>query len=362
MKCDRRSINILLGAVLIMLLAVSCGGGGVKKLSGLGTHYADYLYTKMFGVYNKKTGIAVTYTAVSIKQLASLISAQRHDFYGTDVPLTDEQQTEIGQEMLYIPICISTTVVAYNLPSQPRLRIDGRVLAQIYLGHIRSWNDPAIQKLNPNADLPDLRISVIYNKETSDNTCCLSAYLSKTSPEFKAKVGQGTQVRWPVGQGAGQDKEIIGVLKKTSGAIGYMDMAYVLPNNLQVFDIKNKAGAFITPSFEASRNAAAVDMPDNAVTDINYNKKSDGYPVVKLSYLLLYKDLKHRKGVKNPRLGKIRARETLSLIWWMVHGGQKLNEDGGYSRLPENVVRVAEKQIDLVRYNGDKISYQKKSF
>lgn len=348
---------LILCVALIFMIVFFAGKGGNKKsknieLLGAGATFPYPLYSKMFDEYYKIYGVKVNYQAIGsgggIRQLLS----KTVDFGGTDAFMTDKKLSEADGKILHIPTCLGAIVITYNLPGSPKLRFTGEIVADIFLGKIKKWNDEKIKRLNTDVDLPDLDIIVAHRSDGSGTTFNFSNYLSKVSSEWKDKVGFGKSLNWPVGVGGKGNPGVAGIVKQTEGAIGYVEIAYAIQNNLAYAKIKNKSGYFIEPTLESVSAAANIDMPEDTRIIITDTDAENGYPISTFTWLIFYKEQNYNGRSLN------QAKELLSLLWWIIHEGQKYNETLYYGKLPLSAVKKAEKILESVTYNGKKIEFK----
>jgi len=320
--------------------------GKVSQLMGAGSTFAYPIYTKMFSVYHKQTGLEVNYQGIGsgggIRQLESKII----DFGGSDAPLSDKDEKNAPAYIVHIPTCLGAVSLSYNLPGKPKLRFTSKVLADIFLGKITKWNDSRIKALNPGVNLPNMRITVAHRSDGSGTTFIFSNYLSKVSPAWSNKVGYGKSLDWPVGLGGKGNPGVAGIIKNTPGSIGYVELIYALQNNMPVAEMKNKSGNYIKPTLESTSLAANIKMPADARAIITNTDTKNGYPISGFTWVLLYKQQKY-----NGR-SKARAKALVKLIWWMIHSGQKYTKPLNYAPLPKAAVKVAENILESVKYGN----------
>ena len=322
---------------------------GVKTLLGAGATFPYPLYSKWFDVYHKKTGIKVNYQAIGsgggIRQLLN----RTVDFGGTDAFMSDEEMAKAPGKIVHIPTTLGAVVVAYNLPGKPALRLSPDVLAGIFLGKITKWNDPSICKLNPDVNLPSMKIIVVHRSDGSGTTNIFTDYLSKVSPEWRQKVGKGKSVNWPVGLGGKGNPGVAGLITQIPGSVGYVELAYAKENHLPVATLQNKSGRFIKPSLASVSAAANVPLPPDTRVSITNTDAPDGYPISGFTWIILYKE-QHYSG-----RSKARAKALVDLLWWCVHDAQKYNEALLYGKLPRAAVKQDEKILKSVTYDGKPI-------
>ncbi|QJA05881.1 phosphate ABC transporter substrate-binding protein PstS [Thermosulfurimonas marina] len=338
--------------VLVLLLGAFSGSALAEKITllGAGATFPYPLYSKWFYVYYQKTGIKVNYQSIGSGGGIRQILARTVDFGASDAPMTEEELAKAPAEILHIPMALGAVVISYNLPGVPSgLKLTPEVLADIFLGKIRRWNDPRIVKLNPGLRLPGLPIVVVHRSDGSGTTFNFTYYLAQVSPEWKKRVGYGKAVRWPTGLGGKGNEGVTGYLKQLPGAIGYIELAYAHQNHLPVVALQNKSGNFILPTLKAISAAAKTKIPPDTRIILVNTDAPDGYPLSALTWILVYKEQAY-----NGRSFE-RAKALVDLLWWCVHEGQQYNESLLYARLPENLVRIDEGLIRSITYQGKPI-------
>ncbi|MCS7233494.1 MAG: phosphate ABC transporter substrate-binding protein PstS [Synergistetes bacterium] len=319
------------------------------ELIGAGATFPYPLYSKLFSVYHKETGVKVNYQAIGsgggIRQLIN----KTVDFGATDSPLTEEELKEAGSPIVHIPTCLGALVLSYNLPGNPKINLNGKVLADIYLGKIKRWNDPEIAKLNPGVNLPNMNITVVYRSDGSGSTYILSQYLSKISSEWKEKVGVGKSLKWPTGIGGKGNPGVAGLIRQIPGSIGYIEFVYALQNKMTYASIENRHGKFIEPSVETITASANVDIPESTIVDLTDTSSPNGYPLSSFTWIIVYKEQNYEgRSIE-------KANELVKLLWWIIHDGQKYAAELSYSPLPQKAIEAAEKVIKSITYNGQSL-------
>jgi phosphate transport system substrate-binding protein len=332
----------------ILFLAVLVGVSSAQmKLNGAGATFPYVIYSKWFDVYHKNTGIEFNYQAIGSGGGIRQVIEGTVDFGASDAPMTDKQMEQVkekqGTEILHIPTVMGAVVVTYNLPKVGKgLKITPDVLADIYLGKITKWNDSRITSINKGLNLPDEAIFVAHRSDGSGTTNIFTGYLSKVSNSWKSKVGQGTSVDWPVGLGGKGNDGVAGLVKQTEGSIGYVELAYAEKNNLPYAALKNKAGYFVEPTFDAVSAAAAgfiKNMPADLRVEITNADGKDSYPIAGFTWLLIYKNMKD----------KAKAKAIVKFLKWAVTDGEKYAKQLYYAPLPKEVVKLDEKKIAQIQ-------------
>lgn len=340
---------------LVSIFFTSCGNqndrqagnmGASKELLGAGASFPYPLYSKMFSEYAGKTGVSVNYQSIGSGGGVRQLMEKTIDFGASDAFLTDEELKAMPAPVVHIPTCIGSVAVSYNLPGNPGINLTPELLAAIFLGKIKKWNDPAIASINPGVAFPDTPLMVIHRSDGSGTTFVFTDYLSKVSPEWSKTVGSEKSVNWPTGLGGKGNEGVSGLILQTPGALGYVELVYALQNNLIFATLKNRSGRFIRPSLESTHAAAAGDIPADTRVSITNAADANAYPISSFSWILLYKEQNydHRNVEK--------ARELVSLLQWMIHEGQQYNNPLKYAALPKNVTEAADALLKAVTYNN----------
>jgi phosphate transport system substrate-binding protein len=297
----RKLLSLAVGALaltaLVGISATSSPASGTKaagdSLSGAGSSFVSPLVSKWQQDYPAKTGVDINYNPIGSGGGIAAITARTVDFGASDAPLSPDQFTAC-KGCVQIPWALSATSIAYNLNGVPsHLRMTGQVLASIYLGTIKNWNDPAIKKLNPTTNLPSTAITPVYRSDGSGTTYNFTDYLSAVSPAWKSKVGRSTQVNFPAGIGARGSSGVTGVVTRTEGALTYVDVAFSLKNKLSFMSMKNATGHFVLPGLRQIKAAAATvtKVPSNndisIVNPPKTKKYKFAYPICTFTYAIV---------------------------------------------------------------------------
>jgi len=325
---------------LLVVAAATCSVAGlaaqVLQINGAGATFPAPIYTKWFSEYNKlHRNVEINYqplgSGAGIRQLTN----QTVFFGATDGPMTDEQLKAAPGAILHFPTVLGAVVPIYNIQgAKVDLKFTGPVLANIFLGKITKWNDPAIAKLNPGVSLPGTDIAVVHRSDASGTTFIWTDYLSKISPEWKSKVGVNTSVNWPTGIGGKGSDGVTGVVTQSPGAIGYVELVYALQNKISYGVVQNTAGEFVKGSVQsvtAAAAAAAPKMPADFRVSITNPPGKDVYPIASFTWLIFY---------ENPK-DKARSKAMVDFMQWALTDGQKYAAALGYAPLPAAVVKQA---------------------
>jgi len=312
------------------------------KLNGAGATFPYVIYSKWFDVYSKKTGVQFNYQSIGSGGGIKQVIEGTVDFGATDAPMTDEQLKEVkqkqGLDVLHIPTVMGAVVVVYNVPGTGKgLKLTQDALAGIFLGEITQWNDPKIAESNPGMSLPDEAIIVAHRSDGSGTTNIFTDYLTKVSKAWEQKVGRGTSVRWPVGLGGKGNEGVAGLVKQSEGSIGYVEMAYAVKNNIPYASLRNKAGKFVEPTFDAVSAAAAgsiATLPEDLRVSITDADGNDSYPISGFTWLLVYKNGKDTE----------KSAAMVKFLSWAFSEGQSYAKDLYYAPLPKPVIKMCEKK------------------
>jgi phosphate transport system substrate-binding protein len=336
--------------ILMLVITILAGLTSItiaqQKLNGAGATFPYVIYSKWFDVYHQKTGIEFNYQSIGSGGGIKQVIEGTVDFGASDAPMSDEQMQQVkqkrGTEIIHIPTVMGAVVLTYNLPSVGKgLKLTPDVLADIYLGTITKWNDSRIASINQGKKLPDEAIFVTHRSDGSGTTNIFTGYLSKVSNNWKKKVGQGTSVNWPVGLGGKGNEGVAGLVKQTEGSIGYVELAYAEQNKLPYSSLKNKAGNFVMPTFDAVSAAAAgflKNMPDDLRVEITDADGKDSWPISGFTWLLIYKDMKDKQ----------KAQAIVNFLKWAVTDGEKYTKDLYYAPLPPEVIKLDQKKISMI--------------
>ena len=321
-----------------------------KTLLGAGSSFINPLFSKMFSDYNAKTGIQVNYQSIGSGGGILQLTNKTVDFGASDGPLNDEQTAKFGVPVLHIPQASGAVVVTYNLPGDNNnLSLTPDIIADIFLGKVKTWNDARITSINKGVNIPGLPILVAHRSDGSGTTNIFTNYLSKVSPEWKTKVGSAGAVNWPTGLGGKGNEGVAGLVKQTPGAIGYVELIYALQNKMDYAKIQNKKGKFIVPSIASVTAAGNVALPADSKIFITDTDAADGYPIAGFTWVLIYKEQNYNSRSKD------RATKLLKLLWWNIHEGQAFTQPLNYSPLSKEALKVAEKILKSATYDGKAI-------
>ena len=330
---------------------------GTVTLNGAGATFPQPFLNATIAAWQQiRTNIQINYQAVGSGSGINSFTAKTVDFACSDAALTSSQRSA-APNAVHIPETIGAITLAYNLPGvSGGVKLSGTVVADIYLGAITRWNDQALTSLNPGVNLPDQAIVLVRRSDSSGTTNWFTKYLSFVSSTWGSQVGSGTAVQWPgITIGASGNANVASTVSQTEYAIGYVELAYALRNNMAMAAMQNPAGNFVMPTLDSS-TAAAQSIPvsglpngegDWAGVSILNAQGDQAYPIVVPTYMLLYKEL---NVVPNMTIDK--ARQVVDYIWYVVHDGQQLAADSQYAALPANLIQIDETTLRSITFNG----------
>ena len=344
---------------LAFALAVSalaaCGGGGAQpaatttaaaqaiQINGAGATFPYPIYSKWFAEYNTlHPEVRINYQSIGsgggIRQLLN----QTVFFGATDGPMTDEQLKSAPGPILHLPMVLGAVVPVYNVPGiETELKFTGAVLADMYLGKIKKWNDPALARMNPGVKLPASDVTIVHRSDGSGTTYIFVDYLSKVSPEFKTKVGVNTSVNWPVGVGGKGNEGVSGLVSQTPGSMGYVELIYASQNKIKYGSVQNASGQMVKATTESVSNAATVaaaSMPADFRVSITNADGLGAYPISSFTWLLVFQQ----------PADKASGKALTDFVRWALTDGQKYCADLGYAPLPPSVVRLETAALDTI--------------
>ncbi len=321
-----------------------------QELLGAGATFPQPLYSKMFDAYNQQHSIKINYQGIGSGGGINQLTKKTVDFGGTDAFMTEKELKEAGDTVLHIPTCLGAVVVTYNLPENPKLNFTPDMIAGIFMGKIKKWNDPQIASGNPNTKLPDLPISVVHRADGSGTTYIFSEYLTRANKEWKEAMGTGKSLKWPAGMiGQKGNPGVAGYVKQTPGAAGYVELLYALQNKMAFGNVRNKSGKVIEPTIKAVSAAANVKIPDDTNVSLTDTGAADGYPISGFTWLIFYKEQNY--GGRKPE----RAEALAKMLLWMVTDGQKYVEPLQYAPLSKEAAAKSVKLVRSMTYNGKPI-------
>jgi phosphate transport system substrate-binding protein len=339
----------LLGLAAVAAMASSTVASA-QDVTGAGASFPAPLYSKWASDYNKSTGVKINYQSVGSGAGIRQIDAKTVDFGASDMPLTDEELAKKGQ--LQFPTVMGGIVAVVNIKgiAPGQLKLTGPVLADIYLGKITKWNDAAITSLNPGVQLPDAAIAPVRRADGSGTTFGFTNYLSKVSPDWKQKVGEGTAVNWPVGAGGKGNEGVSAFVGRLPNSIGYVEYAYAKQNKMAHTLLKNKDGHFVSPDDETFKAAAAgADWAKSFYQVLTNQPGKNAWPIASATFILMHK-------VQDKPAN---ATQTLKFFSWIYKNGDKTAVDLEYVPMPASVKAAIEKSWSQIKdASGKPVAYK----
>jgi len=313
-----------------------------QAINGAGATFPYPIYGKWFEEFRQKNpSIEINYQSKGSGAGIAQLTAGTVDFGASDMPMKDEQIAALKVKALHFPTVLGGVVPTFNLPGVTDLKFSSEAMAGIFLGKITKWNDPRIAKANPGVKLPATDIIVVHRADGSGTTFVFTDYLSKISPEWKAGPGANTSIKWPTGVGQQGNEGVAGMVKNTAGAIGYVELIYVLKNNMGYGSVENAAGVYLKANLDtvtAAAAGAAKSMPADFRVSITNAPGKNSYPIASFTWLLI-----------PTRIPDAQKRAALvNFLKWMLVDGQKDCASLGYAPLPKQVVAQEQKQIAMI--------------
>jgi phosphate transport system substrate-binding protein len=339
-------IRLIAAGLVAAVVTAACGGGTPPQsgqsanttvsgeniqINGAGATFPYPIYSKWFSEYSTlHPNVSINYQSIGSGGGVRQVIAQTVFFGASDTPMTDDQLKSAPGPILHLPTVLGAVVPIYNLQGVGDLKFTGPLLADIYLGKIKKWNDPAIAKINPGITLPAADIVVAHRSDGSGTTFIFVDYLSKISPEFKAKVGANASVNWPTGVGGKGNEGVAGLVTQTPGAIGYVELIYALQTKISFGAVQNDSGEFIKASPDAVTKAAAgATIPPDFRVSITNAPGAGAYPISSFTWILL----------SQTPSDTVRSKMMVDFMKWALGDGQKFATDMGYAPVPANVVQ-----------------------
>ena len=326
------------------LFAAQTGAHAQLLINGAGATFPYPIYSKWFDEYAKvDPSVRFNYQSIGSGGGQKQITAQTVDFGASDGPMSDENLAKAPGKILHIPTVAGAVVITYNLPDNPKLKLDSDTLVGIYLGTITKWNDQKIAALNPDVKLPATDIIMVHRSDGSGTSFIFTDYLSSISPVWADSVGKGTSVKWPAGIGLGAkgNEGVAGQVKQLPGAIGYVELIYANQNKLPFADLKNAAGNFITPSLDSVTAAlATAKIPDDFRFSMVNAPGDKAYPISGATWLLVYQQQKD----------VAKGKKLVEFLNWSLTKGEGMASSLDYASLPESVQQRVLERIKTIKY------------
>jgi phosphate transport system substrate-binding protein len=334
----------------------SSSSSGAKQggtINGAGATFPAPVYTEWAARFKDSTGTTVNYQAVGSGGGIAQFTAGTVDFGATDAAMKPEEEAAAKKkgDPVHIPTVLGAVTISYKVSGVDKaLKLDGATIANIFLGKIKKWNDPAIAKVSGKTDLPDKAITVCHRSDESGTTKNFTQFLADYSKEWESGPGVDKTVKWPVGTGAKGNDGVAGCVKQTDGAVGYVEQAYALQNDFTTAAVKNKEGQFVEPSLEATSAAGVgAQVPDDLRFSTINAPGAKTYPISAVTFLLVWQD-QCKVGIK-PATAKL----IKSWLDYALGGGQEVAPDLEYAPLPDPIKQKAQAKVDALQCNGSAI-------
>lgn len=339
----------------IAVVLVSCGGntnnGGRKaqELSGAGATFPLPFYNVVFEKFAEVNGDAVAYGGIGSGGGVRNLNDKIVDFAGSDAFLSDKEMAEMAP-VVHVPTCMGAVVVAYNLDGVDNLKLTGELVADIFAGEVKMWNDARLTELNPDVKLPNESIIPVYRSDGSGTTFVFTDYLSKISPLWASKYGAGKSVNFPSGQAAKGNPGVAGVISQTKNTIGYVGSEYAFAQKIPYASIKNANGEFVSPSAISISAAASGSIPADTRTSITNSNAQGAYPISTFTWIIIYKEQKYSDRSKEQAIA------TLDLLQYILSDeAQSITSEVHYAPLPQKAKELSLTNLKTITYDGEVI-------
>ncbi len=329
--------------------ASSGGGGAASSINGAGATFPQPVY-QQWASDLKSQGLTVNYQGIGSGGGIAQFTSGTVDFGATDAAMKDEEvkAAEKKGTPVHIPSVFGAVTVSYNVPGAPKnLKLDGGTVANLFFGNIKTWNDPAITKLNPGSKLPSTKVTVCHRSDESGTSKLFTTFLSDYSAEWKSKIGADKTVKWPTGTGASGNSGVAACVKQNTGAVGYVEQAYALQNGFTTAQLKNKSGNYIKPTLAATAAAGVgLTVPADLRFDSINAPGAKAYPIASATFLLVYKDM-CKAGLAKPK-----AQAVVKWLDYVVGPGQQVAPKLDYAPLPASLLAKDKAKIAGLTCDG----------
>ena len=348
MKKIFKSVMTLVAA----LVMVSCGGNATngsreaQELSGAGATFPLPFYNVVFEKFAEVNGDVVAYGGIGSGGGVRNLRDKIVDFAGSDAFLSDKEMAEMAP-VVHIPTCMGAVVLAYNLDGVKELKLSGEIIADIFAGNIKMWNDERLVALNPDVTLPVEAIIPVFRSDGSGTTFVFTDYLTKVSPMWREKFGAGKSVNFPSGQAAKGNPGVAGVIKQTKNSIGYVGSEYAFAQNIPYAKIKNQRGEIVEPNAASISAAASGVIPADTRCSITNADAAGAYPISTFTWMIIYKEQNYSDRSKE------QAMATLDLLKYILSDeAQNITSEVHYAPLPAKAKELSKTNLKSVTYDG----------
>ena len=348
----------IISSVAFLILAIvvaSCNGGSAnngreaQELSGAGATFPLPFYNVVFEEFAQVNGDAVAYGGIGSGGGVRNLRDKIVDFAGSDAFLSEKEMKDMP-EVIHVPTCMGAVVLAYNLDSVNELKLSGEVIADIFAGNIKMWNDERLAALNPGVELPAEAIIPVFRSDGSGTTFVFTDYLTKVSPMWKEKFGTGKSVNFPSGQAAKGNPGVAGVIKQTKNTIGYVGSEYAFAQKIAYAKIQNQRGEIVEPTATSISAAASGEIPADTRCSITNADAAGAYPISTFTWMIIYKEQNYSNRSKE------QAVATLDLLQYILSDdAQKITSEVHYAPLPAKAKELSLKNLKTVTFDGTAI-------
>ena len=341
--------------LILAIVAVSCGGNATsegrkaQELSGAGATFPLPFYNVVFEEFAQVNGDAVAYGGIGSGGGVRNLRDKIVDFAGSDAFLSNKEMSDMNA-VIHVPTCMGAVVLAYNLDGVNNLNLSGDVIADIFAGNIKMWNDERLAALNPGVELPVEAIIPVFRSDGSGTTFVFTDYLTKVSPMWKEKFGAGKSVNFPSGQAAKGNPGVAGVVKQTKNSIGYVGSEYAFAQKIAYAKIQNQRGEIVEPTAESISAAASGEIPADTRCSITNSDAAGAYPISTFTWMIIYKEQNYSDRSKE------QAVATLDLLKYILSDeAQKITSEVHYAPLPAKAKELSLKNLKTVTFDGTAI-------
>ena len=342
---------MILGVMSVMMMA-SCGGNSkgetreAQELSGAGATFPLPFYNVVFEKFAEVNDDVVAYGGIGSGGGVRNLRDKIVDFAGSDAFLSDKEMEDMP-EVIHVPTCMGAVVLAYNLDGVEDLRLSGEVIAQIFAGEIKMWNDERLVALNPGVNLPEEAIMPVFRSDGSGTTFVFTDYLTKASKMWAEKFGRGKSINFPSGQAAKGNPGVAGVIKQTKNTIGYVGSEYAFAQKIAYATIENQRGEFVKPTSESISAAASGEIPTDTRCSITNSDAAGAYPISTFTWMIIYKEQNYSNRSKEQAIA------TLDLLKYILSDeSQALTTEVHYAPLPEKAKELSLKNLKTITYDN----------
>ena len=341
--------------IVMALVLISCGGNANKdgrqaqELSGAGATFPLPFYNVVFEQFAEVNGDAVAYGGIGSGGGVRNLRDKIVDFAGSDAFLSEKEMAEMDP-VIHVPTCMGAVVLAYNLDDITNLNLSGEIIADIFAGEIKTWNDARIVALNPDVKLPNEAIIPVFRSDGSGTTFVFTDYLTKVSPMWASKYGAGKSVNFPSGQAAKGNPGVAGVIAQTKNSIGYVGSEYAFAQKIPYAKIQNQRGELVEPTSASISAAASGTLPTDTRTSITNADAAGAYPIATFTWMIIYKEQNYADRSKDQAIA------TLDLLQYILsEQAQGITAEVHYAPLPTQVKELSLKNLQNVTFNGENI-------